>query len=247
VKQEANETRDGDDEQMKIPQEQQQQSTDVKTDGDASVVKGTLRLEHLAAVVSDVQHLADIVMSLRRRRQEKLRQSLDNEAEAEGDLFPRAMLEAAAGAVEESGGAAAAPSPAGVLLNEPFWTKHKVSERLSSATRMRRLERRDALTKELTAADYLLWAEAAKISFTKPRQRKKFAAWAGLEGAHAPFVVSKELMDVLGQLTYEHIEGIVTGAVLDRSFPVLTVADLPPADAAAVVPAAAASSSNAAK
>lgn len=214
-----------------------------KTEGAAEAAsesgagKRVLRLDHVARVLEsaeEVQRLADVVAALRRRRQEKLRQSLDNEAEAEGELFPRAMLEAAAGAVGEVGGGAtaAAAAAAGGVLSEAFWAEHGVNERVASAVRLRRLQRRDELTRALTASEYLEWAECAKVSFTKPQRRKKFAAWAGL-GEGGAFAASKELTDVLGQLTYEHVEAHVAAAVARKAapltaFPLLTAADLPP-------------------
>lgn len=171
------------------------------------------KLEHLAAILGEprkVRRLADIVIFLRRSKLEKKTQDLEQEAEELEDLSVF---------VEE-------PVKQDSLLTEPFWHDYNVFENTNSEEKMKRLAYKNALTKGMTTEEYLSFAESAKISFIKPHKRKKFLQWCNINSY--PLSINKELADVLGQLTYEHIESIVTTVVMkygQTRFPVLTLAD----------------------
>ena len=80
-------------------------------------------------------------------------------------------------------------------------------EETKSKITTERLHYRDGLTKNMTTDDYFFFTECSKISFTKPKKRKKFLKWANMESYNLK--CDNDTVDLIGYLVYEHLEEIV--------------------------------------
>jgi len=100
-----------------------------------------------------------------------------------------------------------------ILELESFWGSILMGESSdhTKKRKLKRLEYRDQLTKDLTQQEYIKFADCSKTSFTRPQKRNKFIEWCKLNTY--PITFNNECLDVLGQMTYELIEDVIRGTI----------------------------------
>jgi len=108
------------------------------------------------------------------------------------------------------------------ILPEKPLIKEESPASSTSDISLERLKYRDAISKDMTTSEYLFYAECSKVSFTRPYKRKRFVAWCKLDNFGISY--STEVVDLIGELVYEHLEGIVRSIKQDN---LMTYAILP--------------------